>query len=51
VAEGPAGSVLTEDAIREHYGARVRVLEDPQAGVLVVPTREARPTAVPETSA
>jgi iron complex transport system ATP-binding protein len=50
-AEGPAGSVLTEDAIREHYGARVRVLEHPQAGVLVVPTREAHPTAVPETSA
>jgi iron complex transport system ATP-binding protein len=51
VAEGPAGSVLTEDAIREHYGARVRVLVDPQAGVLVVPTREADTTAVPETSA
>jgi iron complex transport system ATP-binding protein len=51
VAEGPAGAVLTEDAIREHYGARVRVLEDPQAGVFVVPTREAHPTAVPETSA
>jgi iron complex transport system ATP-binding protein len=50
-AEGPAGSVLTEGTIREHYGARVRVLEDSRAGVLVVPTREARPTAVPESSA
>jgi iron complex transport system ATP-binding protein len=48
-AEGPAGSVLTESTIREHYGARVRILEDPRAGVLVVPAREARPTAVRET--
>jgi iron complex transport system ATP-binding protein len=39
VAQGPAAEVLTEAAIRRHYGASVRVLRD--AGeVVVVPTRE-----------
>jgi iron complex transport system ATP-binding protein len=44
VAAGPARSVLTEGAIREHYGATVRVLESPDGGVLVIPTR-LRPAA------
>jgi iron complex transport system ATP-binding protein len=43
VAEGPARAVLTEGRIREHYGARVRVVEDPRGGILVVPTRPGRP--------
>ncbi|HZA27965.1 MAG TPA: ABC transporter ATP-binding protein [Actinomycetota bacterium] len=42
VAEGPARDVLTESNIREHYGARVRVVDDPAGGVLVVPTRPVR---------
>jgi iron complex transport system ATP-binding protein len=43
VAEGPARAVLTEGSIREHYGARVRVVEDPRGGILVIPTRPGRP--------
>lgn len=39
VAEGPARSVLTESAILEHYGARVRLVDEPGGGVVVVPTR------------
>lgn len=45
VAEGPARAVLTEGRIREHYGARVRVVEDPQGGILVIPTRPGRPAS------
>ena len=45
VAEGPARVVLTEGRIHEHYGARVRVLEDPRGGILVIPTRPGRPEA------
>jgi len=41
VAEGSAREVLTEGAIREHYGASVRILEEPGGGVLVIPTRTA----------
>jgi iron complex transport system ATP-binding protein len=40
VAVGPARSVLTEVAIRRHYGASVRVVEDPDGGLLVIPTRK-----------
>ena len=39
VAEGPAAEVLTERAIRQHYDAHVKVIEDPDGGILVVPTR------------
>ena len=35
-AEGDAASVLTEDHIHNHYGARVRVTHEPD-GVIVVP--------------
>ena len=38
-ADGPAREVLTEQKIWEHYGARIRVVEDPRGGVLVIPTR------------
>ncbi len=39
VAAGPAGAVLTEGAIEEHYDASVRVLDDGGGGIVVVPTR------------
>ena len=50
VAEGPAAVVLTEGAIREHYGARVRILQDARGGVVVVPHREP-PTRAEEAGA
>lgn len=43
VAEGAASVVLTEGAIREHYGASVRVLEDGDGGVVVIPVRDRQP--------
>jgi cobalamin transport system ATP-binding protein len=39
VASGSAEDVLTEDAIRRHYGATVRVIHEPGGGVVVVPRR------------
>jgi iron complex transport system ATP-binding protein len=39
IAEGSAREVLTEERIREHYGASTRVLHDENGNVLVVPTR------------
>jgi iron complex transport system ATP-binding protein len=36
---GTAHEVLTEDTISEHYGAKVRIIEDPR-GPIVVPHRE-----------
>lgn len=36
---GSASAVLTEDNIRTHYGARVRIIDDPR-GPIVVPHRE-----------
>ena len=39
VAEGPPGEVLTREVIEAQYGARVRVVTDPQAGLIVVPVR------------
>lgn len=39
VAEGSAGEVLTQDVIAAHYGARVRVIDDPDDGVIVIPVR------------
>ena len=44
VAEGPARAVLTESTILEHYGARVRLVEEPGGGIVVVPTRPERAT-------
>lgn len=40
VAEGPPRSVLTEPIIRTHYGATVRVLDDGDGGVVVIPVRD-----------
>jgi iron complex transport system ATP-binding protein len=39
VAEGPAPEVLTEELIAAHYGARVRVVDDPAGGLVVIPMR------------
>ena len=51
VSEGPAREVLTEERIRQHYAATVRVVDDPGAGLTVVPVRSVSRTsrdAVPE---
>jgi iron complex transport system ATP-binding protein len=37
---GSADTVLTESAIREHYGASVRVVGDGHGGVVVIPIRD-----------
>jgi iron complex transport system ATP-binding protein len=50
VADGAPADVLTEELITCHYGARVQIVNDPQAGILVVPVRAARVAAVPEQS-
>lgn len=39
VADGPARAVLTEGAIARHYGATVRVLDDGDGRVVVIPVR------------
>lgn len=39
VTTGRAGTVLTEGAIREHYGADVAVIDGPGGSVVVVPMR------------
>jgi iron complex transport system ATP-binding protein len=38
-AAGPARAVLTEEVVGRHYRASVRVLEDPDGGLVVVPVR------------
>jgi iron complex transport system ATP-binding protein len=38
-AWGPPRAVLTESLIQEHYGASVRVLDDPLGGIVVIPLR------------
>ncbi len=38
-AEGPAQEVLTRSLIAAHYGADVRVVGEPDSGVVVVPVR------------
>jgi iron complex transport system ATP-binding protein len=42
VAVGEARAVLTEDAIREHYGADVVVMDGPGGAVVVVPMRSSQ---------
>ena len=42
VAAGAPAAVLTEELLAAHYDARVRVVADPDLGVLVVPTRGER---------
>ena len=44
LAEGTPREVLTSTTISQHYGADVRILEDPEGGVIVVP-RRAAPTS------
>jgi iron complex transport system ATP-binding protein len=39
VAGGPPRAVLTRPLIAEHYGADVRVVEEPDSGLVVVPVR------------
>jgi iron complex transport system ATP-binding protein len=41
VAEGTAAEVLTEETIRAHYGASVRVEPGPGGTVSVIPVRRA----------
>jgi len=38
-AQGEPREVLTDATIREHYGATVRVIEDDEGGVIVIPVR------------
>jgi iron complex transport system ATP-binding protein len=47
VVTGPAAEVLTEETLRRHYGANVRVVHD-ETGVAVLPLRApaVRPTSV-----
>ena len=39
VAAGEAAEVLTEELVATHYGASVRIVADPELGVVVVPAR------------
>ncbi len=39
VVRGKPREVLTHDSIREHYGATVRVVDDGEHGVAVIPSR------------
>lgn len=39
VAEGSAADVLTVESLTDRYGAAIRVLRDPDGGVVVVPQR------------
>ncbi|MQB01118.1 MAG: ATP-binding cassette domain-containing protein, partial [Actinobacteria bacterium] len=39
VARGSASEVITEELVLTHYGARVRVLDHPEGGVVVAPSR------------
>ena len=51
VSEGPAREVLTEERIQQHYAATVRVVDEPGAGLTVIPVRSLSPTsqaAVPQ---
>jgi len=42
-ALGPPRSVLTEEIVLEHYGAPVKIVEDPAGGIAVVPLRTSAP--------
>ncbi|MGH2703551.1 MAG: ABC transporter ATP-binding protein [Actinomycetota bacterium] len=46
VAAGPARVVLTEGAIGEHYDASVRVLEDIEGAIVVIPARSGNRSVV-----
>lgn len=38
-ALGPPVAVLTEELVAEHFGAPVRIMDDPERGVAVIPVR------------
>jgi iron complex transport system ATP-binding protein len=38
-ASGPPGLLLTEELLMRHYGARVRIVDDPAGAVAVIPLR------------
>lgn len=42
VAQGAPRAVLTETIIQTHYGASVRVIDDGDGGVVVIPLRDSR---------
>jgi iron complex transport system ATP-binding protein len=44
VSEGPAREVLTEERIERHYAATVRVVDEPGAGLTVIPVRSHSPS-------
>ena len=48
-AEGTPQEVLTEETLSAHWGAHVRVVDDPEAGLVVMPMRDSstRRTLVP----
>lgn len=48
VATGPPAEVLTESAIREHFGASVKVMPDGDGGVLVIPVRSRVDETLPQ---
>lgn len=43
VADGEPRDVLTAARLATHYGVRARIVHDPEAGVLVLPSRASRP--------
>ena len=47
VADGPPAEVLTEARIAQHYGAEVRIVDDPEWGLVVAPARPGRATRSP----
>ncbi|MGY6501725.1 MAG: ABC transporter ATP-binding protein [Acidimicrobiales bacterium] len=49
VAEGRPRAVLTEHTIGEHYGASVRVIDDEDGGIVIVPTRQRARNHQPQT--
>jgi iron complex transport system ATP-binding protein len=47
VADGPPTEVLTEASIAQHYGAEVRIVDDPEWGLVVAPARPGRASRSP----
>lgn len=46
ILDGPPRSVITEGALRDHYGAEVRIISGPEFGVVAVPLRTGAATKV-----
>jgi iron complex transport system ATP-binding protein len=47
VADGPPAEVLTEARIAQYYGAEVRIVDDPDWGMVVAPARPGRTSRSP----